>query len=108
MADMPKIDKTMERIALEIDAINDEQEVYDHKGGRGIRNKDHAKKSLLGGYHRIREIAKYISRVGHGKKILDIGPGYGFLDIILKEDFALDLTEMEIEENIPAYCLLSK
>jgi len=107
-ADMPKFDKTMERIACEIDAINDEQEVYDHQGGRGIRNKNHAKHSLFGGYHRIRETAKYISPVRPGKKILNIGPGYGFLDIILKEDFALDLTEMEIEENIPAYCLLSK
>lgn len=108
MAGMPKIDKTMEQIAREIDAIDDKQEVYDYKGGRGIRNKTHAKNSLFGSYHRIREIAKYISRVGPGKKILDIGIGYGFLDIFLKEDFGLDVAGMEIEENIPSYCLLAE
>lgn len=108
MVSVNNIDKTMERLAREIDDINDNQEVHDYKGGRGIRNKTYAKNKLFGSYHRIREIAKYISQVGPGKKILDIGIGYGFLDILLKEDFGLDVTGMEIEENIPSYCLLAE
>ena len=103
---LKRIDKTMEQIAREINAIDNKEEVYDHQGGRGIRNKDHAKKSLWSSYHRIREIAKYIYRVGPAKKILDIGIGYGFLDIFLKQGFGLDITGMEIEENIRAYCPL--
>ncbi|MBU0479206.1 class I SAM-dependent methyltransferase [bacterium] len=55
---------------------------------------------------RFREIVKCIAEREKNKKILDIGIAYGFHDIILKEIWGFDITGMEVEENINAYCKL--
>lgn len=102
---MLRVGSTVEQIANEIDELYN-RGVCDYKGN--VINKEHVKNYLFTTYYRVREIVKYISRVGQGRKILDIGIGYGFYDIILKEDFGLDVTGMEIEANIPAYCILPK
>jgi len=105
VVNMLRIDCTVKKILYGIEQAYNE-DVCDYRGR--VINKKHVMYYLFTSYYRIREIVKYISRIGQGKKILDIGIGYGFYDIILKEDFGLDVTGMEIEANIPAYCLLPK
>lgn len=102
---MSRIDRAVEQIVHEIDELYN-KDVCDYRGR--VINKEHVKNYLFRSYYGIQRIVKYIRGIGAGKKILDIGTGYGFYDIILKEEFGLDVTGMEVETNIPAYCLLPK
>lgn len=95
--------RTVDEIVHEIDGVY-VRDMPDYRGR--MVNKEHALNYFWAGYYRFQDIVKYISRIGPGKKILDIGAGYGFYDIILKEDFGLDVTALELEENIPVYCQL--
>lgn len=104
--DVLQIDSTVKQILHEIDQIDDKEDIRDYKGR--VRHKEHIRNYLFGSYYGIREVVKCISRLGLGKKILDIGIAYGFYDIILKEDFGLDITGMELQENIAAYSFLPK
>ena len=67
---------------------------------------EHVTRYLLSSYHRTQEVVSTVRGLGHDKRILDIGIGYGFYDIILKRDCGFDITGMEIPANIPAYCRL--
>lgn len=102
---MLRIGSTLQQIVREIDEVFD-KEVRDYRGK--VVNAEHVTNYLFTSYYRIQEIVEHISKIGPGKMILDIGIGYGFYDIILKKDFGLDVIGMEIERNIPAYCLLPK
>ena len=82
------------------------QNVTDFRG-RCI-DKRHVKYYLQSSWHRITQLVELVGDCGAEKKILDIGMGYGFYDIILKEHYGLDVTGLELEENIPAYSLLPK
>ncbi|MBN1457440.1 MAG: class I SAM-dependent methyltransferase [Sedimentisphaerales bacterium] len=71
-----------------------------------VIDKDHVTKYFYTSYHRTKEIVKLISRFSKDDRILDIGIGYGFYDIILKEAFGFDVSGTEVEENIASYCKL--
>ncbi|HUU95437.1 MAG TPA: class I SAM-dependent methyltransferase [Phycisphaerae bacterium] len=73
--------------------------------GRAI-SKEHVLNYLLSSYHRTQEIVGIIRELDRDKRILDLGIGYGFYDIILKTAYGFDICGMEIPANIPAYCRL--
>jgi SAM-dependent methyltransferase len=95
----------MKQIRQEITSVYNE-DVCDYRGA--VINKKHVTEYFLESYNRNKEIVRYVSRIGAGKKILDIGMGYGFYDIILKEGLGLDVTGLEIKENVPVYCRLAQ
>ena len=97
--------RIVNQIVHEIDRLYTE-DMVDYRGR--IINKEHVLNYFWGGYYRFLDIVKHISRIHPGKKILDIGISYGFYDIILKEEFGLDVTGLELEENIPVYCPLPR
>jgi 2-polyprenyl-3-methyl-5-hydroxy-6-metoxy-1,4-benzoquinol methylase len=102
---MLKIDDYIEQIAQQVDKTYKES-VSDYRGR--VIDQKHVRHYLFSSYHRNREIVNYLYGIGRDKKILDIGIGYGFYDIILKRMLDFDITGMEIEENIPIYCPLPK
>jgi 2-polyprenyl-3-methyl-5-hydroxy-6-metoxy-1,4-benzoquinol methylase len=102
---MSQTHSIVQQIIREIDRLHGPG-VPDYRGR--LISAEHVKHYFFSSYHRTREIVRRLSRIGAGKKILDIGIGYGFYDIILKEDFGFDVTGMEVEKNIPAYCLLPR
>lgn len=98
--------KVLQQLVYEIDDVF-KNEVSDYKGR--VVNAQHVKNYLFSSYYRIQEIVQHTySKVDPNKKILDIGIGYGFYDIILKDNFYLNITGMEIKSNMPAYCRLTQ
>jgi 2-polyprenyl-3-methyl-5-hydroxy-6-metoxy-1,4-benzoquinol methylase len=97
--------RTVQQVLLEINQLYGEG-VCDYRGM--VIGKEHVTNYFLDSYHRCQELINYISRIGVGKKVLDIGMGYGFYATVLKEVFGLDVVGMEVERNIPAYSLLPK
>lgn len=73
-----------------------------------IIDKDHVLNYFYGSYYRTREIVRLLSGASSNNKILDIGIGYGFHDIILNQIYGLDIAGMEVEENISSYSKLPK
>jgi SAM-dependent methyltransferase len=59
---------------------------------------------LRGGYFRSVSIIEQVRSLGDEAKVLDIGIAYGFHDIVLKSKYGMDITGLELEENIPVYC----
>jgi len=100
---MREIDNTVRQFVRDIDELY-KNDIRDYKGR--IINSEHVRNYLFTSWYRIREIVELVCRLSPSKRILDIGIGYGFYDIVLKENFRLDVTGMEVEENIPVYCLL--
>ena len=102
---MSALSDAMRRLAREIDETYRE-DILDYRG-RTI-SRDHVAYYLSSSYHRTVEIARVVSATSPGAKVLDIGIGYGFYDILLKEEYGMDVCGMELAENIAAYCLLPK
>ncbi len=45
-----------------------------------------------------------LARHWYGKRGLDVGIAFGFLDLILRDIYSLEIMGTELEENIPLYC----
>ena len=71
-----------------------------------VINKDHVTRYFYTSYHRTKEVVKLVSGFPGNNRIVDIGIGYGFYDIILKEMFGFNVSGTEVEENIASYCKL--
>ena len=102
---MNEFEETIKRMAQEIDSEYNHP-AFDYRG-RTI-DKAFVAQYLYSSYHRTIELARYVGAIGVDKRVLDIGIGYGFYDVILKDDFGLDVVGMELPENIPTYCHLPK
>jgi 2-polyprenyl-3-methyl-5-hydroxy-6-metoxy-1,4-benzoquinol methylase len=102
---MPQNDCDPEQILCEIGQLYN-KDICDYRGT--VISKKHVTDYFLESCHRTKEIVKDVSQIGAGKKILDIGMGYGFYDIILKESLGFDVTGLEIQENVPVYCRLAQ
>ena len=102
---MSVVDNRLKEILGRIDSVYSEG-VCDYRGK--IIDAAHVQNYLFVSYHRICEIVKIVSELGGDGRILDIGMGYGFYDIVLKEDFGREVVGMEVGENVEAYCSLAK
>ena len=80
---------TLESLIQEIEEVHRDP-IPDYRG-RAV-TKEHVIHYLLSSYHRTQEIVGIIRCLDRDKRILDIGIGYGFYDIILKEDSGFDVT----------------
>lgn len=61
---------------------------------------------LRSGYFQSVSIIEQVRSLGDEVEVLDIGIAYGFYDIVLKSKYGMDITGLELEENITAYCSL--
>ena len=101
---MSVVDDRLKNLLGLIDRVYSEG-VRDYRGK--VIDAAHVRNYLFVSYHRICEIVKIVSELGGEGRILDIGMGYGFYDIVLKEDFGREVVGMEVGENVEAYCGLA-
>jgi len=102
---MPQFARRFERLAVE---IAQDYACTDRDRGENPIPQGRILASLFANRYRIQEIVVRVSALGDHIKVLDIGMGYGFYDIILAENYGLAVTGMEIAENIPRYCWLAQ